>query len=258
MSTLEALQRQFQAHLLRGDPAIEARVSGSERVPVDTRLGIYRGAYVTRLAEALAANYPALALLLGEDEFGALAQEYVRGHDSPFFSIRYYGDQLPQFLATHEEYVGAPILAELARWEWTMTLVFDAADAPALTHEHLQRIAPERWAQLRFDWHPSVQRLGLHWNVPQTWQALLAGAPRPAASVAESATPWLLWRQGLTSYYRSLAAAEAEVLDAARSGWPFGEVCTRLCEAVGEAEAARQAASLLRTWVEAGLITATV
>ena len=44
------------------------------------------------------------------------------------------------------------------------------------------------------------------------------------------------------------------MLDAARSGWPFGELCALLCEQVGEAQAPLQAATLLRGWVAAGLI----
>ena len=92
MSTLARVQGDFQDYLLRGSERVEAHVLGSARVPVATRLGIYAGAYGSRLAEALAANYPALAKLLGEADFQALAAAYVRTHDSPFFSIRYYGD----------------------------------------------------------------------------------------------------------------------------------------------------------------------
>jgi len=44
------------------------------------------------------------------------------------------------------------------------------------------------------------------------------------------------------------------VLDAARSGWPFGELCALLCDELGESEAPAQAAALLRGWVDAGLI----
>ena len=257
MSALLTLQRQFQEHLLRGSPAIERAVCDSARVPVKTRLGIYRGAYPSRLAEALEANYPALAALLCEEDFARLAHRYIASHDSPFFSIRYYGDALAQFLASEADYAAAPLLAELARWEWTMTLVFDAADAAPLTHADLERIAPQDWAQLRFGWHPSVHRLCLEWNAPQTWQALIAGSERPAASLTDPPTEWLLWRQGLTSYYRSLPGHEARVLDAAREGWPFGELCTVLCEAVGDAEAPLAAATFLRTWVAAGLIVRT-
>ena len=69
-----------------------------------------------------------LAKLLGEADFAALAAAYIAAHDSPYFSIRYYGDALAKFLATREDYAAAPVLAELAQWEWAMTAVFDAAD----------------------------------------------------------------------------------------------------------------------------------
>lgn len=254
MSALTRVQREFQDYLLRGDRAVEAEVVGTARVPVGTRLGIYAGAYRSRLAEALENNYPVLAKLLGTSDFDALASEYIVAHDSAFFSIRYYGDVLAKFLATREDYAVAPVLAELAQWEWAMTRVFDAADAPALRAEELGRIPPQRWAQLRLRWHPSVQRLTLWWNVPQLWQALSEDRERPEMALAASPVEWLLWRENLTTYFRSLPRTEASVLDAARSGWPFGELCTLLCEELGDSEAPAQAAVLLRTWIGSGLI----
>jgi len=255
VSPLAALQGDFQDFLLRGESAVLRHVIGTERVPVATRLGIYARAYRSRLAEALGGNFPALARLLGESDFATLADEYVRTHDSPFFSIRYYGDDLANFLAAHEDYAAAPLLAELARWEWLMTGVFDAADAAALEHEELARVPPGEWARLRFAFHPSVQRVALHWNVPQIWQALTEERARPGAELNAAPVPWLLWRQGLSTYFRSLPATEAGALDAARAGWPFGELCQLLCEELGPTAAAAQAATLLRGWVAAGLIT---
>jgi hypothetical protein len=252
---LAALQGDFQQYLLCGDPAIEARVTGSARVPAATRLAIYGGAYRGRLAEALAANYSALAKLLDAD-FAELAQAYVASHESPYFSIRYYGEDLARFLATEERYAAAPLLAQLARWEWAMTEVFDAADAIALDAAALSRIEADAWAQLRFQWHPSVARLDLEWNAPQVWQALTEDAERPAAALSTEPTPWLLWREGLTTYFRSLSVTEAQALDAARRGWPFGELCELLCEKVGDDEAPLTAATFLRGWVGAGMIIA--
>ena len=251
---LACVQRDFQDYLLRGDAAVEAHVVGTARVPVATRLSIYAGAYRSRLAEALAHNYPALARLLGEADFHALAGQYIAAHDSAFFSIRYYGDALPQFLASCERFAAAPVLAELAQWEWTMAGIFDAADAAPLGPEALARFAPQQWAQLRFGWHPSVQRLTLWWNAPQLWQALTAEREPPPATLAAAAVPWLLWRQDLTTYFRSLSDTEAVVLDAARSGWPFGELCELLCEQLGARAAPAQAAALLRGWITSGLI----
>jgi len=255
VSSLGGLQGDFQDYLLHGGGALERHVLGTQRVPVATRLGIYARAYRSRLAEALGSNFPALARLLGEADFAVLAADYVRTHDSPFFSIRYYGDDLGNFLAAHEDYTAAPLLAELARWEWTMTGVFDAADARPLTHAELARIPPHEWAQLRFTFHPSVERLALHWNVPQIWQALTEERARPSAELNTAPQPWLLWREGLSTYFRSLPVTEASVLDAARTGWPFGEMCELLCEELGPTAASGHAATLLRGWVASGLIT---
>src|SRR5207244_2183718 len=69
MSALARVQGDFQDHLLRGGAAVEAHALGTARVPVATRLGVYAGAYRSRLAEALENSYPALAKLLGEADF---------------------------------------------------------------------------------------------------------------------------------------------------------------------------------------------
>lgn len=257
MSTLARLQGQFQQYLLTGDAgAMQHEVLGSERVPAATRLAIYGGAYVARLTEALGSSYPALAALMGEEDFRALGEAYVRGHDSPYFSIRYYGEALAQFLAGHAEYAQVPVLAELARWEWAMRGVFDAADAASIDHAALGLIPPGDWAQLRFAFHPSVALLELSWNVPQLWRALTDETPQPELVFSPQAAPWLLWRQDLTTYFRSLPKTERALLDAARAGWPFAELCELLCEELGATAAPAQAATLLRGWVDSGLIIA--
>jgi hypothetical protein len=253
-SALTRVQEDFQAYLLRGDAAVEAHVVGTERVPVATRLGVYAGAYRSRLADALGSNFPALATLLGTVDFQRLAVDYVSAHDSPFFSIRYYGDELPRFLAMREDYAPAPVLGELARWEWAMAAAFDAADATPVTHAALAAVPPQEWAQLRFTFHPSVQCLPLLWNVPPLWQALTDGEERPQLRLAATPQQWLLWRQGLSTYFRPLPSQEAALLEDARAGWPFGELCEQLCDELGDSAAPAQAAALLGGWVASGLI----
>ncbi|HLY52162.1 MAG TPA: DNA-binding domain-containing protein [Steroidobacteraceae bacterium] len=258
MTRLAHLQGQFQEYLLRGTPGIEAHVVGSARVPVETRLAIYAGAYGSRLIDALAANYPALAALLGEEDFRALGAKYVSTHDSPYFSIRHYGESLADFLAGHRDYADVPLLAELARWEWQLSEVFDAADAEPLSGAALGHIAPADWAQLRFTWHPSVRRIALSWNAPQLWKALTDESERPELSVRATPVEWLAWRSALRTWFRSLEPLEARCVDAARSGRSFGELCELLAAARGAQAAPAAAAGLLRGWLAEGLIVAAV
>jgi hypothetical protein len=251
------MQADFQQYLLDGDSsAIESHVVGTARVPVATRLAIYGDGYRSRLVEALVANFPVLSELLGEADFETLGTAYVYAHPSPYFSIRYYGNALADFLERDTRYAGAPVLAELARWEWAMSEVFDAADAEPVRADDLARVAPEEWAHLRFDWHPSVRRLVLLWNAPQIWKAVSEHTEPPEVTLSPQPVEWLLWRQALRTYFRSLSAAEATVLEAGRIGQPFGELCELLSFELGAEQAPAKAAGFLREWVQSGLITA--
>lgn len=256
MNGLARVQRALQEFILSGDGggAIEAHVLGTDRVPIATRLAIYATAYRSRLTEALQSNYPALAKLLGEVEFNTLGTAYICAHDSHVTNIRYYGEALPQFLATHADYSRAPLLADLAHWEWAMSEVFDAADVKSIRADALAGFLPADWAELRFDWHPSVRRLSLAWNAPQIWKALTTDSGQPRLASHSSPIPWLLWRRDLQIYFRSLEAPEAQGLDTCRRGGSFGELCILLCEHVGEEEAPVHAARLLRDWFESGLL----
>ena len=256
MTRLPQIQDAFQSYLLRGDDAVEGLVVGTERVPVETRLRIYGDGYGSRLIEALQASFPVLSELLGEVDFAALGTAYVRTHDSPFFSIRYYGNALADFLATEPEYAGAPVLADLARWEWMMTEVFDAADADAVSVADLAHLAPEAWAELRFGLHPSVRRLGLSWNAPQIWNAVSDKEEPPEVEISAAPIQWVLWRHELRTYFRSLQPGEAGALEAVRDGQSFGELCALLSTEFGEDAAPARAAGFLRSWVESGMLTA--
>src|SRR5688572_8666746 len=175
MTSLSRVQVDMQTFLLRGDPSVKTHVVGTERVPVATRLGIYHHAYRARLVEALCANYPALAKLLGAARFAQLGAAYIDAHDSRTFSVRHYGSDLPTCVET-------PFLADLARWEWTIADVFDAADAAPLTVKALASVVPDEWSGLRFSFHPSTRRLSLSSNAVQVWKPLTDDTDPPAPS----------------------------------------------------------------------------
>src|ERR1700738_5174285 len=112
MARLAAIEDDFQSFLLTGSADIEARVAGTQRVPIATRLAIYGEGYLSRLIETLESHYPALLALIGAEQFAALGHAYVKAHDSTFASIRYYGGALGDFLATHPEYASRPWVSE--------------------------------------------------------------------------------------------------------------------------------------------------
>jgi hypothetical protein len=248
MSTLARMQGDFQTFILEGASPIEEQVIGTERVPASTRLGIYLGAYRARLAEALRSSFPVLAAVTGDEDFADLSVAYTQAHPSTFASLRYYGDQLADFLADR------PVLAELARWEWAMADVFDAADVEPIGTQAMQQVSPERWFDLCFDWHPSVRQLSLEWNVPDIWKAVTDEIEAPSAALNDAPVPWLIWRRELQILYRSPSTVEAAALESMRAGASFGALCESLCDHFDEQAAPGQAAAMLSEWIQSGLI----
>ena len=253
MSALARLQQDLQRHVLHGDAAIADAVTGTAAVPAAIRLAVYSDAYRARLAEALEANMPHLREVLGADEFGAVARRYIDAHPSQYASIRWFGDRLAHEL--ERSHATQPWIAELARWEWALAASFDARDAATVGIDALASVAPGDWAELRLEFHPSVQVLTLQTNAQALFKALSETQPAPQPTILENPQPWLLWRQDLKTQYRSLEPDETAALEVVRGGGSFGEMCEALCE-WHEADAVPLvAAGMLKRWIVEELLT---
>ncbi len=254
--SLRHLQLQLQTHLLGVPSAIADAIVDAPPLPVLERLGIYRNAYQVRLIEALDDTYPVLHAVLGDEMFVELGGEFVAAQPSSHRSIRWYGSQLAQYLSTHPPYAEQPIFAEIALLEWTLAAVFDSADATPVPRAALSSLDASAWAEMRFEFHPSLRRLSLQWNTVAVWQAMSRGDTPPDPACADQPVPWLLWRQDLQNYFRSMTADEVVAHDAALRGENFGDLCEALVEYLPREEIPLRAASLLGAWADSGMIVA--
>lgn len=216
MSALQGLQQEFQRFILTGATTIVQRVAGDERVDPARRLGIYFDAYRLRLVEALQSDYSALLTVVGESDFEQLARQYIDATPSVHRNLRWYGQSLPAFLRAATNNVERPWLADLADFEWTISLAFDAADQVSLTFEQLAGMEPSLWPVATFDFHPSLQVLELATNAPALRKAIDEGTPAPEPEKLAESVSWLLWRKDLTVLFRSLSPAEVAALAQAR------------------------------------------
>jgi hypothetical protein len=255
MSLLKGLQADFKSFLLRGDERMLERVVGSAKVSAPRRLAIYYDAYRLRLIEALDSNYPVLHAWMGDDEFEHLGLAYLEAHPSTHFSIRYFGDRLSEYLASAENYRDKPFLGEMAALEWAMSEAFDAPDSPGVDLDAMASIPPEAWPEMRLTLHASVYRLDLRWNVPAIWKAIKEEQAPGEPAAGEWPQPWLVWRQDLKIFFRSLSVDEAWAIDAVRKGETFASICEGLVEWIDTQNVALQAAGLLKRWIIDGMIT---
>src|SRR5215475_4863781 len=131
MNALPQLQLAFQRYVLEGEPLMRERVLSAERIDPDRRLRIYFDAYRLRLLEALSTDYEALHAAMGGEDFAAACRKFIEATPSIHRNVRWYGGDLPAFLQRTAPWSERPVLAEIALFEWMLTLAFDAADRSA-------------------------------------------------------------------------------------------------------------------------------
>ncbi len=254
MSELAQLQQQFQQFILNGDSAISPSVLSSVEVSAEKRLAIYRDAYQLRLIECLTTTFPALHSYLGTEEFQKMCRRFIDVHPSYYRSIRWYGDLLSVFLKNYYD-KAYTFLAELADFEWKMTLAFDAQDTAAVSLEEIGAVAPESWAALSFIPHPSMQRVNYFWNAVPLWRTLVEDKELPNLAEEPTATSWLIWRsQDYVIQYYSLGKEEAWMIDGIRQGLSFSSLCEGLCEWISVDKVAMTAATYLKNWIQKGIL----
>lgn len=251
---LKQLQVTLQNYLLNPQSEPDNLVVETARMGRSTRLGIYANAYRARMVEAMAADYKALKMYLGDDAFETLILAYIDAHPSQYFSMRWVGGKLCEFIQATEPYREHLDLYELARFEWALCHAFDAIDSTPLRTEALAQLSPEQWSELTLQFAPSLQVLALHTNAPQLWQALNAEQTPPSVTNVGIAQAWLIWRQQLKLMFRPSDPIEIIALDQFRAGETFGVVCALLANHLPEEQVPARAVQLLQQWLQDELV----
>ena len=102
------------------------------------RLQIYASMYPLRMRDALRADYPALAALLGERLFGRLVDDYVHVHPSRGFTLARLGERLPEFVADWGSPRRRALLSDVATLEKAAAEAFDGEEAAAMDPDALR------------------------------------------------------------------------------------------------------------------------
>ena len=166
---------------------------------------------------AMAAAYPVVKQLFGDESFGDLARALWHAHPPQCGDIAEWGEVLPAFLQTNTQLQDEPYLPDVARVEWALHCCARASDASAdlstvalLTTQdphHLHLTLAPGCAVIRSQW-PIASLVGAHLDHEPTLEVvghmMRAGTPQDA----------VVWRQGLRPRVREAYSGEADFLDA--------------------------------------------
>jgi len=230
---LARFQDAFAQALLAPDaePAAEAAALAAQPA-----FAVYRNTVMKGCIDALQANYPAIARLVGEEWFRAAAAVYVRETLPVDPTLLRYGAGFADFLACFQPAAELPYLPGVARLDRFWTEAHAAPDAGALDASAVAHLAPEALAGTVLHPHPAARwawfadgPIYTIWSrnrVDEPFNADLDWRPEGALLVRpRDAIEWI-----------ALDAAGCAFLDACAAGRTLGEAAQAALRAQGDAD----------------------
>ncbi|MEM0990852.1 MAG: DNA-binding domain-containing protein [Pseudomonadota bacterium] len=185
------------------------------------RFSVYRNNVVVGLIDAIAATYPAVLALVGEDFFRAAAREFVLQHPPQSPVLISYGGSLPDWISAFPPAAGVPYLGDVAALDWAWNRAYNAADAAPLEGACLAGIAPEDLIGMRVTLHPSVALISSPYPAVSIWAQATKRVP---ATQLDLSTPesGLVVRPHDGVDVRAISAGLFAVLSALQTGATIG------------------------------------
>ena len=253
MRTLADVQAEFAAALRDPVAAVPAGLVGPDRAPAPRRFAVYRNNVIVGFVGALSRSFPAVARIVGEDFFEAMARAYASAEPPRSPVLMDYGASFPEFIADFAPAASLPYLPDVARIERAWREAYHAADAEPLAAEDLAAVGGDALAGLRLVLHPSLRLLRSPFPAQTIWTMNAShGAVRPVD--LGQAEDTLIVRPDAEVTVRRVPPGGAAFVAAIRQGATLGEAA-----ALALAEDARfDLAGNLAGLIAAGAIAAIV
>lgn len=191
----------------------------------EKRFAVYRNNVVVSLIDALADSFPVTQELVGEQFFRAMARQFVRAAPPRSPVLAWYGDGFAEFIEAFPA-AGLAYLADVARLELLRVQAWHAADADALTPEHIGRLLGDAAAlpEVRFGLHPSVRLLRSPHAIVSLWAAHQSESAALALADVDptQAETALVLRNGLEVEISPIAEGAAMFIILLQQGVAFG------------------------------------
>ncbi|HSY30035.1 MAG TPA: DNA-binding domain-containing protein, partial [Burkholderiaceae bacterium] len=188
----------------------------------EQRFALYRGNLTGTWNKTLAAAYPVLQELVGEEFFGGLTRAYGKTYPSECGDLNFFGAHFAQFLAGFEHVAQYPYFPDMARLEWALHRAHYANGGHPIGATDFASLTPEQLDQMRLKLTPACGLFQSDWAVIDLWQAHQPG--KEYAFPCELACPnhGLIVRPGWKADLLALPAAAFAVLSALARGETLG------------------------------------
>lgn len=221
---LRSLQRRCYRAFMHGHTnALLEHVLGG-KLPASARVQIYQNNARETFYKTLAASYPTILALVGEQCFRTLAGEYAQTNPSLSGNLIDYGANFGSLLRAR--YAGGEFdyLPDVARLDWAMELARNAADAVSFDLQSLAQVPEGQRADLCFTLHPSLQCIESRYPILEIWQLNQHTDPnaQDPIDLASGGEQLLVLRRRNDVQLRPITAAELVFIEALHEGHALG------------------------------------
>jgi hypothetical protein len=229
------------------DPAVR-------RLAAQPAFAVYRNTVMKGCIDALEANFPAVARLVGSEWFRAAAALHVAQSPPRDGRLLHYGDGFAGFLQHFEPAAELPYLPDVARLDALWREVHAAKDAPLLDPAWLARHAPEQLAALVLRPHPATRWAWFDEQpIYSIWARNRSDGGDGDEELAWRAEGALLTRPADAVTWRPIGQAGCAFLDVCAAGLPLGEAAEQALALDADCDLT----ALLETLLRAGAFTTT-
>ncbi|QQN74907.1 DNA-binding domain-containing protein [Croceicoccus sp. YJ47] len=222
----------------------------------DMRMDIYRNNYRSAVIEALESAFERTARLAGRNAFRQAAIHHVIEHPPTSWTLDLVGEHFPR--TCRSLFAADPDVAEIAWLEWAMARAFTSRDASVMTFERFAAgtalYDEDGWANLGLKFLPGTEIATTNFDLPQLWRSLQPDEQGAALHRLVEAASIVVWREAETPVFKSLSGEEGRCLEKMIAGKRFEKICAWLGRRHDKDEAAHRAGSMLRHWLDLGLV----
>ena len=206
---------------------------------------VYRNTVMKGCIDALQANYPAVARLVGEEWFRAAATIYVREALPAESTLLRYGASFADFLARFVPAAELPYLPGVARLDRLWTESHAAPDEEPLDPAAIARLAPDTLARAILHPHAAARWAWFEEGPIYTIWSCNRAAAVPAPELDWRPEGALLARPRDAVEWIALDAAGCAFLDACAAGGTLDAATRAALDAQGDADLAQLMSTLL-------------
>jgi hypothetical protein len=232
LPSLAELQRALAARILAGSGSpLEDWICVPSGADAAARLAVYVQGYPARIREALRETFPAVAQILGDGSFAALADRYARAVPADLRNLNLVGAALSAYLESDRLSGDLPFLPALAELEWAVDRCFHADLLPAFEPSICSGWSLEDWGRAKIGFQPGLALVCAPWPLRELRETCRRERSEIEVDLIDRYDRVLVYRRNFEVVVESIGAVEAEAVASLRDREPLGEVTAKLADA---------------------------